>query len=102
MSKSEESPPLEPSASEQYASATWFRATLAAAAASVGIAFPVVSATTAVLDLAITGRAQNVMQRRLAVLLNAWEDVASRLEATKLDRAFLSSEEFFDLLVQVW
>jgi hypothetical protein len=87
---------------EFYANASWLRTTIIGAAGAVGLILPVVPAVVGAVDVALTTRAQHISQRRLNVLCQSWEQEMQAIPTTFVDKQYVESEEFFDLVFQAW
>ena len=89
-------------AAEFYANANWLRTAIVGASGIAGIFNPVVPAFVGALDVAITSKAQQIAQRRLDELCLAYEQEMDKISAASVDKDYIESEAFFDLVFQAW
>ena len=85
-----------------YSNATWLRTTVIGAAGAIGIVFPVIPAAVGALDVAITTKAQKIAERRLNQLCQSWESEMKQIPVQFVDKDYIESEEFFDLIFKAW
>lgn len=85
-----------------YAKASWLRTTIIGIGGVIGVINPIVPAIVGTIDVALTIKAQKVAERRLNVLCQFWEQEMQNTSMQHIDKEYLESEEFFDLLIKVW
>jgi len=85
-----------------YANASWLRTTIVGAAGAVGILAPAIPAIVGAVDVALTIKAQKIAERRLNVLCQSWEQEIQSVPKDLVDKDYIESEEFFDLIFQAW
>lgn len=85
-----------------YSNATWLRTTVVGVAGAIGIVFPAIPAVVGAVDVAITTKAQKIAERRLNELCQSWENEMKQIPVGLIDRNYVESEEFFDLIFKAW
>lgn len=85
-----------------YANATWLRAAVVGISGVMGVAVPLAPVTVGMLDVAITTKAQKFAERRLNLLCESWEREVRKIPPDIVDKEYIDSEEFFDLLFKAW
>lgn len=85
-----------------YASASWLRTTIVGLAGAMGLAYPVVPALVSAVDVALTIKAQKIAERRLNELCQSWEQEIQQIPPHSIDKDYIESEEFFDLVFKAW
>ena len=78
-------------ASQMYSELTTLRAAITA--------IPFVGGS---IDVLISGKAQNIAQKRLETLAGSLKDELNQLKGNQIDKNFLESDEWFDLLMQTF
>lgn len=77
---------------EGYAESTALRATLQAISGLI----PAFGSVFSALDIYLTGRYAGIREQRVVDLLNSIKDTVSNLSEDKLDKSYLSSDEFLE------